>query len=374
MQIDRSLDHRRRPYGRPHGNTTAGFTLVELLVVIGIIAVLIGILLPVLAKARESANAIKCASNLRSVGQGMAQYLAEFKQTYPAAYIYNGMALNIDANTQTPDKAVDGYVHWSSFLYGRKDTISGSAQVNKSANGLPTYLNDQGWQALTCPSIEHGGLPPTNTYAENRDAGQQNDDGDATVDFQAVRCAFTVNEAICPRNKFVTNFQGSLRKYHFVKASQIRHSATTILATEWNQDWHVVADTARDNTGTSGGDVVCKSHRPIHAYKGIAGGLNVELIAPDPFGGRPTISRVSKDDLMLDPVYPDTKTSKTRLDWVGRNHFRRKDNRGYQLGKSNFLYVDGHVETKTVAETLAPAFEWGDRFYSLVPESDIVNQ
>ncbi|QQE12743.1 prepilin-type N-terminal cleavage/methylation domain-containing protein [Planctomycetota bacterium] len=54
--------------------TNKAFTLIELLVVISIIALLIGILLPALGAARQSAQSIKCATQMRQFTQANHMY------------------------------------------------------------------------------------------------------------------------------------------------------------------------------------------------------------------------------------------------------------------------------------------------------------
>ena len=74
----------RLPASRSRGpGLTCGFTLVELLVVIGIIALLLSVLMPALARAREQANRIKCANNIKQLLNALYMYSTEYKQALP---------------------------------------------------------------------------------------------------------------------------------------------------------------------------------------------------------------------------------------------------------------------------------------------------
>jgi prepilin-type processing-associated H-X9-DG protein len=324
--------------------------LVELLVVIGIIALLISILLPALTKARESANTIKCAANLRAIGQGISVYAAEWKQCYPAAYLYDGQSMN-QGDGRAQDDA-NGYVQLSYILYG--DSSGGGT--------AKTPVGVAGVKAFTCPSHLEGGLPPTNPQPGDAYPGVSIDNP-AVIDKQAPRLAYTFNEAVICRNKFYVGFGSppAVRRCQFVRAGSVKNSGNTILATEWTDDATLVADTGRVDPNA----IVCKSHRPVNGYSAISGGaVNMPDLPPARVGAAYRWADVS--DLNDDPT--SGGASNTRLDWVGRIHGGGKKSER----KTNFLYCDGHVETKHIRDTLRPTFQWGEKCYSVEPNEDVV--
>lgn len=120
-----------------HFHRRSGFTLVELLVVIGIIALLISILLPALNRAREAANTVACASNLRQIGIYLNFYTQEHKGWFP------------------PEND-GGNMTWEGILIASsvgddRETQRAKYFVNP-ANPSLGYMNDRAYGIFYCPT------------------------------------------------------------------------------------------------------------------------------------------------------------------------------------------------------------------------------
>ena len=319
------------------GGSRRAFSLVELLVVLAIIAILSALLLPALSSAKARAQSLECVASLSALGRGVAVYSSDNENFFPPAFYYRGMAIN--AGIETPTHATEGYVHWSSLLMQM---------------GMTTE------RALHCPAFARGGLPPANTAADNLEDGQQNETA-GSVDEQAARCAFTVNQALFTANHFVAGFQGAYRPCEFVRDARVANPAGTIMATEWATDWRLLVDAAADP--------VCRSYLPVHGFFGLGPAAASDRGDTRKFGcPRPCLAamrRLVPSDLSAAPSPPGANLP--RLDWVGRNH-QRKGVIGSRY--SNFVFADGHAVNTTVFDTLQP-FEWGKEFYSLQPGDDI---
>ncbi len=334
-----------------------GFTLIELLVVVAIIAILISILLPALNGARRASRSTLCSTNMRQVGQALQTYLADNRGVFPASYYYpvtrDGGG---DFENQANDSTVNGYVHFSWFLYNR-----GQASDN----------------AFTCPEIPKGGHPRTfpGPDASNWEAGQRDGNGgapgnpNAIEDKQARRMAFTGNAAIFPRNKnrAIAIDQGYSRMNRLVRDSEIKGPSDVIALTELNRNWRACAVPEFGETG-----LLSKAHRSINPFvsgDGSSDEYNLPVLTGDfkPFryktpnpapGNAYDLRRESEIEKLTGVINGDSNIRE--INAVGRNH-PGGDQWG---GASNFLFIDGHIERMTVQKSMEDR-KWGASYYSL---------
>jgi prepilin-type N-terminal cleavage/methylation domain-containing protein/prepilin-type processing-associated H-X9-DG protein len=138
-------------------NRSQAFTLIELLVVIAIIAILAALLLPALAKAKDQARQTSCRNDIKELALGMAMYLDDFQDVYPAdasrttyafepldwiywragafVDIYNGVAETVD---KSPVVAYLG-TKQSTNIFRCPADISDVDRNNAAIEGPPIY-------------------------------------------------------------------------------------------------------------------------------------------------------------------------------------------------------------------------------------------
>ena len=117
----------------------SGLTLIELLVVIALIALLAALLLPALARAKGSAQRIRCVSNLHQLGLATHLYWDEHNGS---AFRYRDYATN------------GGVVYWFGWI---QDGSEGQRDFDVTQGALYPYLQGRGVEL--CPALADSPVP-----------------------------------------------------------------------------------------------------------------------------------------------------------------------------------------------------------------------
>ncbi|MEM9414421.1 MAG: type II secretion system protein [Planctomycetota bacterium] len=160
----------------PRSEQARGFTLIELLVVISIIALLIGILLPALGRARQSARAMQCLSNIRQMQIAHTAYLVDNDGQLIQANLAHGgishgsfdpwfVTLAEDYGTDVSSRSpLDDSPHWGPAPTGEPIPGAPATQRRVTSYGINNFLDrttnpwgpgyDTTWQGYHWDQVE----------------------------------------------------------------------------------------------------------------------------------------------------------------------------------------------------------------------------
>ena len=271
----------------------AGFTLVELLVVIGIIALLISILLPSLNAARQSANNVKCQSNMRQMGLGIGLYVNANDLVLPIG-TFDGCLNGVTNEPRRADRGTDWTVLLSSVMGDGGTTFIDQQASENGGRGI--FADMDTITEVTVPSgtnlsVEAGGQSNFSHYSSHP------------------RLMPTLDDANTP--DYVSGAR--MKPY---KVTQIPESSTKALIWDGTQ----ISENAQNAAGSAYGLDAFRFYFDTFLLISKAEDLGYDFNAPVHVG--------NNTDVL---AYADGNAARVR--------FRHKDNKS-----ANILFVDGHVE------------------------------
>ena len=213
------------------------FTLVELLVVIGIIAILISILLPTLNRARESARATKCLSNMRNLAQATLMFTQENRGLMPGragSTVITWDASQGRVRNATKDEAAAGdCFDWIAWRRA-KDPVTGQMATdimdqNITFSGLAKYMSVRPKFHKTADEANQIGATVEEVFRcpSDRLEGHMKNSGDNNGGRGLYRYSYSMN--ICFANKRPDPTGTILLGKPHTKFNQVRRSSEKII-------------------------------------------------------------------------------------------------------------------------------------------------